>query len=104
MGTDARKIIEIENVLHPGKKYRVDGEKYAAMRRAFLKILPAKAPGLSAAEIIARVKPHLPEEHFPGGATAGWWVAAVQLDLEAKGLIKRSDGRPVRLYRLKARA
>lgn len=30
---------------------------------------------------------HLPESLFPGGAKAGWWTKAVQLDLEAKGLI-----------------
>lgn len=66
------------------------------MRKAFVKILPAKAPGLSAPEIVEKVKPHLPEALFPGGATAGWWVAAVQLDLEAKAIIKRADGRPVR--------
>lgn len=103
MGTETRKIIEVENVLHPGKVYRVDAEKYEAMKRAFLKVLPAKAPGLSAGAIIEQVKPHLPATLFPGGATAGWWVAAVQLDLEAKGVIKRADGRPVRLYRVKSR-
>lgn len=104
MSNETRKIIDIENVLHPGKVYRVDAAKYAAMKKAFLKILPPKAPGLTAAEIIEKAKPHLPAALFPGGATAGWWVAAVQLDLEAKGVIKRADGRPVRLYRVRARS
>lgn len=103
MNHEPRKIIEIENVLHPGKLYRVDAEKYVAMKKAFLKILPAKVPGLTAAEIIEKVKPHLPQTLFPGGATAGWWVAAVQLDQEAKGVIKRAEGRPVRLYRVAKR-
>ena len=100
MVKEKREIIEVSNVLHPGKVYRVDAEKYQAMRKAFLAILPTEAPGLSAAEIIEQVKPHLPEELFPGGEKAGWWVAAVQLDLEAKGIIKREGKGPVRLYRI----
>jgi hypothetical protein len=100
MSLNKRSIIEVENVLHPGKVYRVDADKYEAMRRAFLEILPAEAPGLSAAQIIEKVVPHLPEDLFPGGAKAGWWVAAVQLDLEAKGVIKREGTRPVRLVRV----
>ena len=27
--------------------------------------------------------------HFRGGETAGWWVKCVQMDLEAKGVLKR---------------
>ncbi|MCA0458381.1 MAG: hypothetical protein LCI00_30740 [Chloroflexi bacterium] len=100
MAKEKREIMEVSNVLHPGKVYRVDAEKYEAMRKAFLTILPAEAPGLSAAEIIEQVKPHLPAELFPGGEKAGWWVAAVQLDLEAKGIIKREGKGPVRLYRV----
>jgi hypothetical protein len=92
--------MEIENVLHPGKVYRVQADKYEAMREAYLEILPNEAPGLTAGEIIERVKPHLPQDLFPGGEKAGWWVAAVQLDLEAKGVIRRSEKPPVRLYRV----
>ena len=29
---------------------------------------------------------------------AGWWIKCVQLDLEAKGVLKRSE-KPVRLYK-----
>lgn len=32
---------------------------------------------------------YLPDDLFPSGEKAGWWVVAVQLDLEAKGIIKR---------------
>lgn len=94
------KMIEIENVLHPGKTYRVQEDKYEAMKKAFLHILPAEAPGWSASQIIEEVKPHLSQDLFPGGEKAGWWAAAVQLDLEAKGIIKRGGERPVRLYRV----
>lgn len=100
MNANKRRIMDVENVLHPGKVYRVDAEKYEAMRKAYLHILPTEAPGLRGEEIIERVKPHLPEDLFPNGEKAGWWAAAVQLDLEAKGLIKRGGVKPVRLYRV----
>jgi hypothetical protein len=96
----ARKAdtIEIENVVSPGRVYRVDRAKYEAMRSAYLKAAPGSAPGLTIAEIQKRLLPHLPDELFPGGAKAGWWAKAVQLDLEAKGIIARG-GSPLRLWR-----
>ena len=92
--------IEVQNVGQPGKTYRVDAVKYAAMRAALLAVLPVVAPGMRVPEVIAAVKTHLPEALFPGGETAGWWVKCVQLDLEAKGLIARTPA-PVRLWRCK---
>lgn len=92
--------IEIENILQPGKTYRVEAAKYAAMREAMLAVLPTQAPGLTPAELKARVLPGLPESLFPGGDKAGWWLKAAQLDLEAKRLIARAPTAPVRLYRL----
>ena len=91
--------IEIENVLNPGRTYRVDADKYDAMRQAFLKVLPSKSPGLTAVELGEAVLSHLPEELFPGGEKAGWWKKAVQLDLEAKGIIAREKTKPLRWYR-----
>lgn len=91
--------IAIQNVLQPGKTYNVDAAKYEAMKQAVLKAAPKKAPGLTPAELIAAVKPRLPQDLFPGGDTAGWWVKAVQLDLEAKGVLARADSKPVRLYK-----
>ena len=44
------------------------------------------------------VKQSLPDELFPGGKTSGWWLKTVQLDLEAKGLVTRSDTRPLRWF------
>ncbi len=92
--------IEIENVNHPGKSERVDAAMYGAMRQAFLQILPEKSPGLTVAEVQQAVLPHLPEDLFAGGAKAGWWMKAVQLDLEAKGLIAREKTSPLRLHRI----
>ena len=101
MARDADDKITIENVGQPGKTYRVDAAKYAAMREAMLAILPNEPPGLDVFSVIVAVKPRLPNDLFPGGDTAGWWVKCVQLDLEAKKLVGRTPA-PVRLYRLKA--
>jgi len=89
--------LELENVNHTGQVKRVDANMYEAMKRAFLKILPKTSPGLTVAEIQDRVIAHLPEELFPGGAKAGWWTKAVQLDLEAKGIVAREKTKPLRL-------
>lgn len=91
--------IEIENVNAPGRIERVDLAKYLAMRNALLAILPEKAPGLKVPDAKEALLPHLPHDLFPQGKTAGWWLKAVQLDLEAKGTIKRSPGSPVQLHK-----
>ena len=91
--------ITVENVNTPGRTSRVNADKYRAMHTAYLKVLPAAPPGLTQAEAMAAVKPHLPEALFPGGKTSGWWVKTVQLDLEAKGQVIREPTRPLRWHR-----
>ncbi len=91
--------IEIENVNTPGRTTRVDRAKYEAMRTALLAVLPSSSPGLTVAEAKARLLPLLPEALFPGGDTAGWWLKAAQLDLEAKGVIQRETTKPLRLIK-----
>jgi hypothetical protein len=76
--------IEIENFTSPNWRGRVDRAKYEAMRDALLAVLPTASPGLTIAEAKAALLPRLPEALFPGGAKAGWWFKAAQLDLEAK--------------------
>jgi hypothetical protein len=94
-----RAMTTVQNVLQPGKSYRVDAEKHAVASAALLSVLPDGPPGLTVAEAKARMLPHLPETLFPGGAKAGWWIKSVQLDLEAKGMIARSSTSPLRLHR-----
>ena len=91
--------IEIENFTSPGHVQRVDRGKYEAMRQALLEVLPSDAPGLTVAEAKARLLPRLPDALFPGGDKAGWWLKAVQLDLEAKAVIRREATKPLRLRR-----
>jgi hypothetical protein len=92
--------IAIQNVLQPGKTYNVDAAKFTAMRDAVLDSLPSAPPGMTPGELKQAAMHRLPESLFPGGAKAGWWLKAVQLDLEAKGLIVRAATPPVRLRRV----
>lgn len=92
--------VAVENVNHPGKRRLVDVKKYQAMRRALLKVLPVRAPGLTLADTVTALLPRLPADLFPGGAHAGWWLKTVQLDLEAKNIIGRERTTPLRLRRL----
>ncbi len=98
--TDSK--ITIENVVSPGHVQRVDRTKYMAMRTALIAVLPRAPRAMTVAEAKEAVLPRLPDALFPGGAKAGWWLKAVQLDLEAKGVIGRAPGKPVRLLRLSA--
>lgn len=90
--------VEVQNVVSPGHITRVDAAKYDAMKTAMLAVLPKAAPGMTPADIKIALVPKLPQDLFPEGAKAGWWLKCVQLDLEAKGVLKRSE-KPVRLYR-----
>lgn len=91
--------VAIENANHPGRTSTVDAGMYGAMRDALLRVLPVAPPGLTQGEMRDAVVPHLPDDLFPGGAKAGWWAKAVQLDLEAKGVISRETSRPLRWHR-----
>lgn len=91
--------VRIENINHPGSSTTVDAGTYNAMRTALLKVLPETVPGLTESQMRQAVVPELPEDVFPGGERVGWWAKAVQLDLEAKGLIARETSRPLRWHR-----
>lgn len=95
---DRTEKMTIENIASPGHTYRVDRAKYEALREALLAILPTEPPGLTVADARTALLPHLSDTLFPGGAKAGWWLKAVHLDLEAKGVIGRTP-KPVRLFR-----
>jgi hypothetical protein len=99
---DKERVV-VQNVNVPGYTTTVDASMYAAMRRALLKILPTKPPGLTQTEIRDQVVPILPHALFPGGAKAGWWAKCVQLDLEAKRILVREPTKPLRWHRKASR-
>ncbi|MCC0034274.1 MAG: hypothetical protein H6887_03270 [Hoeflea sp.] len=88
--------ITVENVNHPGQTTRVDAAKYLAMRDAMVKVLSNQSEPLDYAAIKEGVKPMLPQALFPAGATSGWWIKCVQLDLESKGQLARTKDKPLR--------
>jgi hypothetical protein len=95
-------VVTVRNVNVPGYTSRVNAAKYDAMRGALLRVLPRQAPGVTQAEMFESVLEHLPGDLFPGGAKANWWAKTVQLDLEAKGIVRRSaQVKPLRWYRAK---
>jgi hypothetical protein len=95
----AQDMIEVRNPNVPGAVRRVNRAKYEAVRRVLLEVLPERAPGMTQAEMMSAVRPRLPGELFPGGATGGWWTKTVQLDLEAAGAVRRVAGKPLRWLR-----
>jgi len=92
------RLVTVENANVPGYQTRVDAAKYEAMRHALLRVVPRERPGITQAEMVRAVLPNLPHDLFPGGATAAWWAKTVQLDLEAKGALRREAARPQRWY------
>ena len=96
---DGSGKVAVENINHPGKATILDRIPYQAMKKAMLKVVPKRPPGMTPEEIYEAVLPHLPEKVFPGGSRAGWWAKSVQLDLEAKRIIRRGATRPLRLTR-----
>lgn len=92
--------IEVRNINAPNHITNVDKAKYDAMYAAMMQVLPDDPPGMSVSDVIAAVKPMLPEDLYPGGKTSGWWVKCVQLDLEFKKVIARAPKPPVRLHKL----
>ena len=92
--------IAIENINCPGRLSNVDAVKYLAMKRVLLEILPKKSPGLTQSEMQEAILPFLPQELWPEGQKSKWWAKTVQLDLEAKGLIVRTDQKPLTWHRV----
>jgi len=92
--------VEMRSITSPGFSQQVDKAKYDAMKDALLRAVPKGKPGLTVAEVKEGVLPLLPDDLFPGGAKAGWWLKGVQLDLEARGVIARENVKPLRLHRL----
>jgi uncharacterized protein DUF6958 len=91
--------IEVENVNVPGYTHRVDATMYAAMRRAMLRMLPRKAPGMTQAEMWKDLASYVPKKLFPDSGKIGWWMKTVQLDLEAKKIVVREATKPLRWHR-----
>lgn len=98
--TSKNEKVAVENINCPGQTTNVDAVKYTAMKKVLLKVLPKKPPGLTQKEMFEAIKPHLPEDLWPAGEKSGWWAKTVQLDLEAKKVITRTDTKPLTWHRV----
>lgn len=94
---DAPKV-KVRTPNKPGYVGSLDKAKYDAMKAILLKVIPRKAPGVTQNEMFAAVAKVAPKSVFPG-TTSAWWSKGVQLDLEARGLLERDEGKPLRWRR-----
>ena len=98
--TKQNSKIAVENINCPGQTTNVDATKYAAMKKTLLTVLPKQPPGLTQKEMFKAILPHLPHDLWPDGEKSGWWAKTVQLDLEAKKIIVRTDSKPLTWHRI----
>lgn len=89
--------IDVLNVNHPDYRGRVDAAKYTAMKAALRAAMTGSDP-MTQTEMREAAKTHLPQDLFPEGKTAGWWAKTVQLDLEARGEMARTQTKPLKFY------
>lgn len=82
---------------HPDYRGRVNAAKYHAMKAAMMAGMIG-SKGMTQSEMREAAKPHLPQDLFPEGKAAGWWSKTVQLDLEAQGVMGRTDTKPLKFY------
>ena len=76
-------------------------EKYDAVQKAVLEMLPLGGEAVTCAELAEMIAPQLPESLFRRIGTVRWYTRVVQLDLETEGVIERVPGsKPLRLRRL----
>ena len=95
--------IEVLNVKPEKTPTRVDRGRYAAMKRALLRVIPRRKEGVPFRELSTLVRAELPGGELPGGGSIGWHVTTVKLDLEARGSIERVPGAsPQRVRRARA--
>lgn len=89
---------QVGTVNKPGYRANLRADKYAAMEKILLAVLPKKTPGLTQAEMFDAVSKKVDKTVFPG-TTYGWWAKGVQLDLEKRGILAREATKPLRWHR-----
>jgi hypothetical protein len=80
--------------LHPAGKQGVNIEraKYDGMRRALLRVIPARRSGVAFKDLGPLVEPLLDRGVFPTPTKVLWYVTTVKQDLEARGEIEQVPG------------
>ena len=79
---------------------RIDADRYEAVRKAILKIVPRGGDGIIFTDLFKAVPAHLPGGKIPRGGAINWYTTVVKLHMEAQGEIRRVPGsKPQRLLR-----
>ena len=79
--------------LHPDptkQGTRVTKSTYDIYRHALLEVIPPTEEGIEFGKLREAVIPYLPAE-IVENTSPGWWTTTVKLDLEARGLIERTQ-------------
>lgn len=84
-----------------GAAWNVRADKYEAMKKALLRVVPRKGAGVTQQEMADGVRPLVSREMFPA-ETHWWWMKSVQLNLEKEGVLARDPkAKPLRWTRVK---
>ena len=97
---------EMFQALHPDPTKngtRVTKANYDAYRAALLKVIPNSKEGIYFADLSKAAEAHISQEML-NNTSPGWWTTTVKLDLEARGLIERIEGKGKQRVRLVKRA
>lgn len=85
----------------PGKRpTKIARWKFAAVRKALLKVVPRRGAGVEARELPKRMLPYLTAAQRRALGSASWYAVTVKLELEVRGELVRVPGaKPQRVLR-----
>ncbi len=83
-----------------GYSIRVGADVYQVFASTLRRLLPARAPGLTQAEIRRRMAERLPADVVADGAQSAWLTTMVHRDLVARAELAREQGHPARWVRV----
>ncbi|MGE0310714.1 MAG: hypothetical protein AB7P21_03705 [Lautropia sp.] len=87
-----------------GYSLRVGADVYQMFASTLRRLLPARAPGLTQAEIRRRMAERLPASVASDAAQSAWLTNMVHRDLVARSELAREQGHPARWVRVRRRA
>lgn len=96
----AKEMFETLNPDPTKQGTRVTKAHYDSYKEALLKVIPKTQEGIAFSDLSKAVKDHIASDLLEN-TSAGWWTTTVKLDLEARGLIERIEGKGKQFVRQK---
>jgi hypothetical protein len=94
--------MKTKNVTKGAQGTQLSVEKYEAVKKAILAVVPRNKAGIAFRDLPKAIAPRLPRQYLPQPGSASWLATTVKLDLEARGYLERIPGvTPQRLRRVK---